>query len=418
MNAEIISVGTELLMGQIVNSDAAFIAKELTGLGIDSYFQTVVGDNPEKIKEVIKIAESRSDLLIFTGGLGPTQDDLTKQTVADHLGEELALDEAGLTRIRQWFERSGRSMTKNNELQALVFKKGLAFANPVGQALGTYIEKDGKGYLLLPGPPRELQQMFLQFVKPFLSRRYEDQQVIASKTLRFFGIGESALTTVLDELIRNQTNPTIAPYAGKYEVTLRLTANAATEAICEQLLDEKKAEILAIVGEYHYGDGDQSSLAEVVGKKLLEHKKSISAAESLTGGLFQAELVKVPGISEIFAGGIVSYQEGAKQQVLGVPEHILKTYGMVSQECAVAMAERARELFDTELAIAFTGVAGPDQLEDKPAGTVWIALSQRNGPTAVQDFRFLRDRLGNREQAVMQGFDMIRRNLLNAGFGE
>lgn len=418
MNAEIISVGTELLMGQIVNSDAAFIAKELTGLGIDSYFQTVVGDNPGKIKEVIKIAESRSDLLIFTGGLGPTQDDLTKQTVADYLGEELVMDEAGLTHIRQWFDRSGRSMTKNNERQALVFRNGIVFANPIGQALGTYIEKDGKGYLLLPGPPRELEQMFLQFVKPYLSSKYEDQQVILSKTLRFFGIGESSLTTQLDELIRNQTNPTIAPYAGKYEVTLRLTANAATEAICRELLDEKKAEILAAVGEYHYGDGDESSLAEVVGNKLLEGKRSISAAESLTGGLFQAELVKVPGISEVFAGGIVSYQEGAKQQVLGVPAHVLETYGMVSPECAVAMAERARELFDTQLAISFTGVAGPDQMENKPAGTVWIALSQKNGPTAVQGFRFSRDRLGNREQAVMQGFDMIRRNLMDSDLKE
>ncbi|OUL09593.1 competence/damage-inducible protein A [Sedimentibacter sp. SX930] len=416
MNAEIISVGTELLMGQIVNSDAAFIAKELTGLGIDSYYQTVVGDNPGKIKDVIKIAESRSDLLIFTGGLGPTRDDLTKQTVANHLEEELAMDEAGLAHIRQWFERSGRSMTENNELQALVFRSGIVFPNPIGQALGTYTEKDGKGYLLLPGPPRELEQMFLRFVKPFLSSKYEDQQVISSQTLRFFGIGESSLTTLLDDLIRNQTNPTIAPYAGKYEVTLRLTANAATEAICSELLDEKKAEILALVGEYHYGDGDESSLAEVVGKKLLNGKQSISAAESLTGGLFQAELVKVPGISEVFAGGIVSYQENAKQKVLGVPEHILETYGMVSAECAMAMAERARELFDTQLAISFTGVAGPDQLENKPAGTVWIALSQKNGPTAVQGFQFSRDRLGNREQAVMQGFDMIRRYLMDSDF--
>nr|WP_319218776.1 competence/damage-inducible protein A [uncultured Trichococcus sp.] len=418
MNAEIISVGTELLMGQIVNSDAAFIAKELTGLGIDSYFQTVVGDNPGKIKEVIKIAESRSELLIFTGGLGPTQDDLTKQTVADHLGEELVMDEEGLMHIRQWFDRSGRRMTQNNERQALVFRDGIVFANPIGQALGTYVEINGKGYLLLPGPPRELEQMFRQFVKPFLSSKYEDQQVISSTTLRFFGIGESTLTTQLDELIRNQTNPTIAPYAGKYEVTLRLTANAATEAICRELLDEKKAEILAVVGEYYYGDGDGSSLAEVVGKKLLESKRSISAAESLTGGLFQAELVKVPGISEVFAGGIVSYQEGAKQQVLGVPAHVLETHGMVSPECAVAMAERARELFDTQLAISFTGVAGPDHLENKPAGTVWIALSQKNGPTAVQSFRFSRDRLGNREQAVMQGFDMIRRNLMDSDLKE
>lgn len=414
MNAEIISVGTELLMGQIVNSDAAFIAKQLTGLGIDSYFQTVVGDNPGKIKEVIKIAESRSDLLIFTGGLGPTQDDLTKQTVADHLGEELVLDRTGLMHIRQWFERSGRSMTQNNERQALVFRDGIVFPNPIGQALGTYIEKNEKGYLLLPGPPRELEQMFRQSVTPFLSDKYEDQQVILSKTLRFFGIGESTLTTLLDEMIRNQTNPTIAPYAGKYEVTLRITANAATEAVCEKLVDETKAEILAIVGEHHYGDGDESSLAEVVGKKLLESKRSLSAAESLTGGLFQSELVKVPGISEVFAGGIVSYQAEAKQRVLGVPEHVIETYGMVSPECAVAMAECARELFDTDLAISFTGVAGPDQMENKPAGTVWIALSKKNGPTAVQGFRFSRDRLGNREQTVMQGFDMIRRHLMDS----
>ncbi|CZQ83310.1 competence-damaged protein [Trichococcus palustris] len=415
MNAEIISVGTELLMGQIVNSDAAFIAKELTGLGIDAYFQTVVGDNANKLKEVIKIAESRSNLLIFTGGLGPTQDDITKQTVAEYLGERLVIQEEGLEHIRQWFSKSGRIMTKNNERQALIFENGVVFKNINGQALGTFIEKNGKGYLLLPGPPKELETMFVHFVRPFLSANYEHKQIILSKTLRFFGIGESTLTTLLEDLIENQTNPTIAPYAGKYEVTLRVTANAASQGECEALVRAKTDEILALAGEYYYGEGSENSLVQVVGDLLLTKKVSISAAESLTGGLFQAELVKVPGISEVFAGGIVSYQEDIKRRVLGVPDEVLKGFGMVSPECAKAMADHARSVFETDLAISFTGAAGPDPLENHPAGTVWIGLSRKGEETIAKEFHFSRNRLGNREQAVMQGFDMTRRALLSEG---
>lgn len=412
MNAEIISVGTELLMGQILNSDAAFIAKELAGLGIDSYFQTVVGDNEAKIKEVIKIAESRSNLLIFTGGLGPTQDDITKQTVAAYLDEPLVIQEEGLEHIRQWFRKSGRIMTKNNERQALIFKNGITFKNLNGHALGAFIEKNGKGYLLLPGPPKELETMFVHFVRQFLSANYEHKQVILSKTLRFFGIGESTLTTKLEEVITDQTNPTIAPYAGKYEVTLRITANADSQEECEALLSLKTEEILSLVGEYYYGEGSENSLVQVVGDLLLEKKVSISAAESLTGGLFQAELVKVSGISEVFSGGIVSYQENIKRRVLGVPEDVLKTFGMVSRECAEAMADHSRLLFDTEMAISFTGVAGPDSLEGHPAGTVWVGLSRKGEETIAKEFHFSRNRIGNREQAVMQGFDMIRKALL------
>lgn len=416
MIAEIIAVGTELLLGQTVNTNAAFVAKELASLGVNAYYQTVVGDNAEKLKETFRIAEGRSDFLILIGGLGPTQDDITKETLAAYLGEPLIIDPGALEHIRYWFAASGREMTENNRKQALYFQNGRVFPNGNGHAVGTFLEKADKAYLLLPGPPKELEKMVKEKVRPFLEEYVRgEKQYILSKTLRFYGIGESTLTDRLEDLILSQTNPTIAPYAGNYEVTLRLTANGVDEAECRALLEETAGNVLAIAGEYCYGEGESNSLMTVVKNLLQERGLKLSAAESLTGGLFQAELVKVPEIGDVFPGGIVSYDEAIKQDVLGVPQSILEEHGMVSEECAIAMADRCRTLFRSDVGISFTGAAGPDELEENPAGTVWIGISQEGKASFAKKYRFLRDRNGNREQTVMQGFDLLRRTLLEEG---
>ncbi|MGP6140043.1 competence/damage-inducible protein A [Jeotgalibaca sp. A127] len=413
MIAEIISVGTELLLGQIVNTDAAYLAKNLADLGINAYFQTVVGDNVNRLKEAITIAEGRSELLIFTGGLGPTQDDVTKETVAYHLQENLILDDTALANIKSYFELSGRKMTENNRKQALYFENGIGFPNRNGHALGTFIEKGEHLYLLVPGPPKELTLMFDNEILPFLEKYLGgSRQSLVSKTLRFYGIGESELVTKLDYHIKSQTNPTVAPYAGDYEVTLRLTASGTDENSCVALLSEKTKEILEIVGDYYYGEGHNNSLVKTVGNLLKEQHKTISAAESLTGGLFQSTLVSIPNSSDYFMGGMVTYHESVKREVLGVPAAIVQEHGVVSEACAMAMADRCREIFQTDIAISFTGVAGPEALEGEPAGTVWIGLSQKGKNTKALKYRFMHNRTGNRERSVMQGLDLIRRSLL------
>lgn len=413
MIAEIISIGTELLLGQIVNTNAAYIAQRLGELGINTYHQSVVGDNPRKITEVIQIAEGRSDLLIFIGGLGPTQDDISKQTVGAHIDEPLILSDETLKGIRHYFGGQGREMTDNNERQAYYFQNGRFFKNTNGQAIGTFIEKNNKSYLLVPGPPVEMKKMFTDEIMPFLQTKVsQDRQFILSKTLRFFGIGESSLVTRLQDMIEYQTNPTIAAYAGNHEVSLRITANGESEAECQALLQKMTNDILALVGDYLYAEGNESSLVKVVAQLLTEKKLKISAAESLTGGLFQANLVTVPHSSKVFSGGIVAYDEATKRDVLGVPEAILKEEGMVSEACAISMAEKSRELFQSDIAISFTGVAGPEELEGNPVGTVWIGISPKGQPSFARKFRFMSDREGNRNRSVKQGLDLLRRFLL------
>ncbi|UJF14871.1 competence/damage-inducible protein A [Jeotgalibaca sp. MA1X17-3] len=412
MIAEIISVGTELLLGQIVNTDASFVAKELSDLGINTYHQSVVGDNQEKMKKTIEIAEERSDLLILIGGLGPTQDDITKQTLSEHLDEPLMIEAGAMERIRLWFSGSNREMTSNNKKQALYFQNGRMFKNINGMAIGSFIKKNGTSYLLLPGPPHELKKMFHSEVTPYLKTLLTgERQFIVSKTLRFFGIGESTLVNKLQSLIDHQTNPTIAPYAGELEVSLRITASGPDQETCSKLIEKTSQQVMDEVGEYIYGEGEDTSLEQVVSDLLREKNIVLSAAESLTAGLFQSQLVSVPKSSEVFLGGMVAYAEKVKQEVLGVPESILKEKGMVSEECAISMAERCLEIFHSDIAISFTGVAGPDSLEGNPPGTVWIGISQKNKKSFAKKYRFMRTREGNRRQSVMQGLDLLRKTL-------
>ncbi|WP_088810010.1 MULTISPECIES: competence/damage-inducible protein A [Listeria] len=406
VRAEIIAVGTEILMGQIVNSNAAFLSKELANVGIFVYHHTVVGDNPERLHEVITIAEKRSDLLIFTGGLGPTQDDLTKQVLASHLHKNLVEDAFHLDKITNYFAASKRAMTENNKLQALVIEGSTVLQNDFGFAAGMFFELENKNYMLLPGPPSEMKPMFQQYAKPLLKSSLGEAVHLESKIMHFFGIGESKLAADLHDLIEKQTNPTIATYATDNEVEIRITASAATKEEANKLLFETEQEILKRDGEFLYGYGE-ASLADVVISKLLKEKITISAAESLTAGLFQAELGATTGISDIFKGGMVTYSTEMKKDVLGVSENIIAEHGVVSSECAKAMAENIRKLCDAKMGISFTGVAGPGELDGHLPGTVFIGLSVAGFKTETYSFVFGRDRNHNRNRAVKQGFQII-----------
>lgn len=411
MKAEIIAVGTELLLGQVVNTNATFLSEELASLGFDVYYQSVVGDNPERLEGLLKLAESRSDLIVLCGGLGPTEDDLTKQVTAKHLGQELVEDVKGKQALLKFFETNQRKMSANNLLQTLVFKDGVSLPNATGLAIGIFYQVKDTAYLLLPGPPNELKPMFLHEAKPILTKLLPQEEQLISRVLRFYGIGESQLVTELATFIQEQTNPTVAPYAKPNEVTLRLTVKTKDLAAGEQLLDEQERKIKEKVGQFFYGYGEENSLAKVTVELLKQKGQTITAAESLTAGKFQAALGDISGVSQVFPGGFVTYSEETKSTFLTISKQLLAEYGTVSKECVEAMAIKARELANTDYGIAFSGVAGPDSLENHPAGTVWIALATKQDVKSKL-YHFTRDRLSVQTSAVMAGLDMIRRELL------
>ncbi|MBF0805481.1 MULTISPECIES: competence/damage-inducible protein A [unclassified Streptococcus] len=411
MKAEIIAVGTELLMGQIANTNAQFLSQELAGLGIGVYYHTVVGDNVERLTEVLTIAQKRADWVILSGGLGPTEDDLTKQTLAAFLERELRPDPAAMAKLDAFFASNPKRIrTANNDRQADMIEGARALPNRTGLAVGSLIEDQGVTYVVLPGPPSELKPMFLEQVAPLLKQ----EQALYSRVLRFFGIGESQLVTHLVDLIANQTNPTLAPYAKVGEVTLRLTAQAATPEAGGELLDRLEQAILqeGNLKDYLYAYGDDQSLARTVLDLLKENRLTLTAAESLTAGLLQAELAQLPGASAVFPGGFVTYSLEQKSQMLGIPQEELQVAGVVSAWTAERMAEGARARTGADLAISLTGVAGPDQLEGQEVGTVWLGLA---GPTGTNSHRLYlggRDRNTIRQLAVLEAFNLIRETLI------
>ncbi len=383
MNAEIIAVGSELLLGQITNSNARFISSHLAELGINVYYHTVVGDNPDRLKSVIELAEQRADLIIFTGGLGPTKDDLTKDTIAEHLHTTLQMDEDALESIVAYFDRTGRAMTANNNKQALVLKDSDVLVNHNGMAPGMLYQSTDKVYMLLPGPPKEMEPMFQFEAKPRLARMLNKEDVILSHVLRFYGIGEADLEDRIQDILDKQTNPTIAPLAADSEVTLRITAKTDTEDQAWELINAAKEEILAVVGDYLYGY-DNDSLASKAVELLVEQNKTISAAESLTAGLFQSELAAISGVSKVLKGGVVTYNEEMKISQLGIAAELLESYGVVSEETAIAMAEAVRVKFGSDISVGLTGAAGPEAHGEQPAGTVWIGIADENGAKAYR----------------------------------
>ena len=414
MHAEIIAVGTEILLGQIVDTNTSLVSRVLADLGIDVYYKTVVGDNENRMKEALAIAAKRSDLIILTGGLGPTKDDLTKQVVASYLERKLIEDQDALKKIEHHFEITGKAMTANNRLQALYIDGSKPLANETGLAVGDFYQNpQGPDFMLLPGPPSELRPMLFHVALPLLKETYNPGKILVSRVLRFFGIGESKLASQLDDLIETQTNPTLAPYAKDNEVTLRLTASAQTENEAKNLLDELESKIRKRCGQYLYGYGDDNSLAQVVVTELVKRKMKLTAAESLTGGQFQAAITSIPGASGVFNGGFVTYAKQAKEKLLEIPTAILNEQGVVSEQTAILMAQQAKEKMKADIGISFTGVAGPDKLENQAVGTVWIGIAYKNKAPYAKRFRFPRQRSYVQGRAVLTGLDLIRQELEN-----
>lgn len=412
MHAEVISVGTEILLGQITDTNSTFISQRLAELGIDVYFKTVVGDNEKRLLQALEIASGRSDMVILSGGLGPTKDDLTKQTVAKFLNCGLLTDKNALEYIEEYYRQNNRKMTDNNLLQAKYLEGSVSLPNESGMAVGSYYQnQNGPDFILLPGPPSEIRPMFDKEAMPRLKKNYAKEHLLFSRVLRFYGIGESQLVTELDDLINGQTNPTIAPYAKVGEVTLRLTAQADSKESAKEILDETEQVISKRVGQYLYGYGDDNNLPKVVVEKLKQRGLTVSASESLTGGSFQKAVTDIAGSSQIFPGGFVTYSASAKENLLDIPKEIIIEKGVVSEATAKWMAERTRIKMDTDFGISFTGVAGPDTLEGNPAGTVWIGISQRGRQTAAFEYHFYGDRDAVRVRSVLAGFDLINKKL-------
>lgn len=382
MRAEIVAVGTELLLGQIVNTNARYLSQKLAEIGINVYFHTVVGDNFERLTQVIREASSRSDLILFTGGLGPTQDDLTKEAVAAHLGIALQTDAKAMERIEAFFRQRGVPMSENNRKQALVLAGSQVFPNDFGMAPGMGLVQEQKCYILLPGPPNELYPMVEKYAIPYLVGLLPHKQIFHSHVLRFFGIGESLLEERLLDLIEQQSNPTIAPYAKEFEVILRLTARASTPEEAERLILPIETQIRDRLGEFIYGTGEEE-LHEVLVRRLTEREETVSFAESCTGGTVASLVTSVPGSSGAFRGGIVCYSNDVKQNVLGVPADILAAQGAVSEETARILAENVRRLTGSTHGVSVTGVAGPDSLEGKPVGLVYVGIASEGKATTV-----------------------------------
>ena len=410
--AELIAVGTELLLGNIANTDAQMISQGLSALGITVHNHTVVGDNPERLADALEIARRRADIIITTGGLGPTYDDLTKQTICKTFGRELELHQDILDEISRWFEtKMGKKMPANNIQQAMLPVNCTIFDNPVGTAPGCAFEEGGVHVLMLPGPPFECRYMFENRAVPYLEKLTDG--VIVSHEIRIFGMGESSVEEKLYEPMTKLTNPTLAPYAKPNEVMLRATAKADTPEAAEELLQPLVAQVQETLGDVVYGV-DVESLEEVVSALLKKDRLTLSAAESCTGGLIAKRITDLPGASEVFRGGIVSYTNGVKAGALGVPEAVLEESGAVSEPVAKAMAEGCRRVCGSDLAVSVTGVAGPDS-DDRgtEVGTVFIALASAGG-TICRRFSCGkgrgRDRV--RTSAAQYAFDMIRRFLL------
>lgn len=408
--AEIIGVGTELLLGNIANTDAQDVSRALSEIGINVFFHTVVGDNPERLKQAVAIAKSRADIIITTGGLGPTCDDLTKQTLAEAFNKKLIFNEEEAQKIREFFEKRlyNTEMTENNFQQAYLPEDCTIFRNGVGTAPGCAFESEGKHVLMLPGPPGECRAMLTSCAIPYLMSLSDSQ--IHSHNIHIFGKGESAVEARLRGMMLEMENPTLAPYAKESEVMLRLTAKAASKEEAETMMAPALEKIRGILGDIIYGI-DTDSLENTVVELLTDKKKTLSAAESCTGGLLAKRITDIAGASRVFFGGITAYSSEIKAALLGVDAALIKEKGAVSREVAEQMAVRARALFKTDLGVGITGIAGPDSDDSgTKAGTVFVALSADDG-LYCRSLNLIPERARVRTGASSHALDMIRRYL-------
>lgn len=409
MRAEILAVGTEILLGNIVNTNAQYIANKLAELGIEVYHHSVVGDNQERLKEAYDLAFKRSDLVITTGGLGPTKDDLTKEVAFEYFGKEVVLYENLLKDIENFFKKINMPMGENNKKQAMFPKDVIIMPNNNGTAPGCIIEEGNKILAVLPGPPREMKAMFEESLVPYLMR-FQDS-VLVSKTLRIMGVGESKVAEIVDDILENSKNPTVAPYAKEGEVTLRITAKAKGKEEGNRLIAPVEREIRNRLGIAVYGEGD-STLEEVLGKMLVENNLTIATAESCTGGLLAGSIINYPGISSVFKEGFVTYTNESKVERINVCKETLSKFGAVSSETAAEMAEGIAKVAGTDIGLSTTGIAGPGGgTEEKPVGLVYVGLYIK-GEVKTKELRLVGNRQRIRNMTVMNTLEWLRRELL------
>lgn len=408
MNAEILAIGTELLMGQIANTNAQFITARLSELGVNVHYHTVVGDNAERLKESLSLAFSRSDCVIMTGGLGPTYDDMTKETVAEFFNMPLKMDDVALNQITEYFKSRGREMTPTNAKQALIPEGAITLYNKFGTAPGVLIEKDGKIAVMMPGPPREMKPMFTEYIVPFLEKK--SGVTVRSEFIRIFGIGEAEAESKISHLT-SSSNPTVAPYVNPGELSLRISARAKTKEEADALIAPVKAELYDIFGDMIYGEGLTYSLPQCVLELLRDKKLTFSSAESCTGGMIASAITDLSGSSEVFIYGAVTYANSAKVMAVDVSPETLENCGAVSEETVLQMARGVRLKSGSDIGVSTSGIAGPTGgTPDKPVGTVWIAISTKKYEKAIRLFiPGARDRVRN--AAMLNVYDLIRKTV-------
>ena len=410
MVVEIISVGTEILLGNIVNTNAAYLSEKCAALGLSCYYQDVVGDNEERLYETMRTALSRADVLLISGGLGPTQDDLTKETAAKVMGKQLYLHEESKAAIKDFFEKRGLEITDNNWKQAMMPEGCIVVDNPNGTAPGVIMAENGKHVVLMPGPPNEMIPMFEISIMPYLGKLQDG--VIFSQTVKVCGVGESKAETMVKDLIETQSNPTIATYAKTGEVHLRVTARAEDEKSAKKLVKPMVKELKGRFGSHVYTTEDDVTLEKAVVDLLLANKLTITTVESCTGGLLAARLINVPGVSEVYKSGYITYSNKAKRRLLGIKKNLLSKHGAVSKEIAREMAKGAALLSKADVTVSVTGIAGPDGgTEEKPVGLVYIGCAVC-GKVTVEEYHFSGDRAKIRENTVSSALSLMRECIL------
>jgi nicotinamide-nucleotide amidase len=410
MTVEFICVGTEILLGSIVNTNAAYLSEKCAALGLSCYYQTVVGDNEERLTFVLKMAMERSDIVILSGGLGPTEDDLTKEAAANVCGRALKMHEPSKLAIERFFAERGTTPTDNNWKQAMLPEGAIVMENRNGTAPGMIIEADSARLILLPGPPRELIAMFEESVEPYLAKL--TNQVICSKTVKICGVGESRAETMVKDLIDAQQNPTIATYAKSGEVHIRVTANGEDKKAALKLVKPVVKELKSRFGNAVYSTEEDITLEKAVAELLSANKLTVTCAESCTGGMLSARLVSVPGISDVYKTGVITYSNKAKRRLLGVKKSTLQKEGAVSAKTAEEMAKGAALTFKADAAVSITGIAGPDGgTEEKPVGLVYIACYVK-GNVIVKKYQFTGTRDMVREASASAALSLLRECIL------
>lgn len=410
MKAEIITVGTEILLGDIINTNTHYLSNELANMGVDVYYQITVGDNENRLLNQLEESFRRSDLVVLTGGLGPTQDDLTKEVCAKYFNLDMEFHQPSWDKIIEIHNKMKRTPTENNKKQAYFPVDSIILPNEYGTAPGCIMEKDNKTIIVMPGPPREMKPMFDNFVKPFLQKNSED--ILKSKVIRIIGVGESKVENDLLDLIQKQVNPTIATYAKDGECTVRITAKGKTVEEVEKSILPVVKEIKNRFKETVYGE-DETTIEDEVAKILVKNNLTISVAESCTGGMVSSYLINYPGISSVFMEGCVTYSNQAKMKSLNVKEETLNSVGAVSEQCAKEMAEGVAARHNTNIGLSTTGIAGPEGgSEEKPVGLVYMGI-KINDKTIVKKYIFNGDRQQIRYRACKTLLNDLRLELLN-----